>query len=1057
MSFIFGRRRSQSDVAADHAEDDARRPTQRHLKSLTKTRDDSNESGILHGLFRRRSESGLSPDASPSAQKSVQIRNSLTQLHTKDLPRRARDQEQSEQARRLSRDCSTPSTPRSPEIAAARTSHSEPKQPGNIHDYLEYRLDQLNPPYDDPSGGNAHLSPKSSLTKKEVKALLSGAPHFMLERGKHGRWYPQVIFPWDEHNPSIQRMLDRKPLPHASFTLCTLHGHLPVPDDWAVKGGVPIPLQDWRRTGAPKRATFDVGVFEVPNMLANNGKEPGTIGFRNFLELSIADVQQYTGPEEPCQSPSMQRVSSLPATEAFELMDHYNKPYSQCLSGAVFDRCKLIRDGPSAWKRIGIRDINMLYLVQRLDQLRQLRLDVLRNGSTITVLDVETPNELHSILHTHFLYPHPPPADLMPGHPHSLKSQIKTLATVLATPGAWIDFSLPEWRFRAGQILWEVPPHADGDCLDPSSYEAGTSKQPWINSGAERKWLLIQILLAAELLFRLDAFVRVGMLHDPHAGQIPPYELQHFDKLREGKVNWDLIFVRRFLDTLDISCGKVPSTLSPLDGSPVASTGKMTIKSRRFSLFDSISRRIYSTSNSDVLGPWEYQISSQHVRQQLEGLYVFAENIGWPNIDALRTAFQRLLKEDTNLFRPIINIDGSCKPEISSGTLFKMPLARQEMYNRSRSRRCVKLRSTHPDDQDLHAMENLGWISRSWLSGLVIPGEAISHLLIGTLLENTPDAIERLGPFVNLYGGFLFRGRSYWSKASIVGRVLSGLDGAQTCMGWVGSDVLPRDAFTLQPLEPGWFEIKMQKAMRSSSGKSRIKQGGKLALESTPLGTGDITASAFTLPVDPAASSPAATLTTTAPVVRLDMLTLSVRTPSKRGITISDQASLSFSLRAGDAITLLPTTISFPLKYNVRFVSAHECRPPLGFTSHHHDCSGADEDPPQTATSSWAPYKRLPGHPLHQSFPYRYIPFESVTQCLPPQKASLTPSSLPEVLVVDARGCRAKETFVRAWCASVGYHALIGRVGRTCIACCVREANAIEVMVVVRVGEGVRA
>jgi hypothetical protein len=81
--------------------------------------------------------------------------------------------------------------------------------------------------------------------------MLSGAPHFFLEKGNIAlmsfvvsldssaglgltpgelsfglaamsslrRWYPQVIFPWDEQNPVIQHMWDRKPLPHASFTL----------------------------------------------------------------------------------------------------------------------------------------------------------------------------------------------------------------------------------------------------------------------------------------------------------------------------------------------------------------------------------------------------------------------------------------------------------------------------------------------------------------------------------------------------------------------------------------------------------------------------------------------------------------------------------------------------------------------------------------------------------------------------------------------------------------------------------------------------------------------
>lgn len=939
---------------------------------------------------------------------------------------------------------SSTSSPRESPEPHSEEAHSEPKQPGNIQDYLDYRLEKAGLP-DDRADPNASSEHGPALTKKDVRALLSGAPHFMLERGKHGRWYPQVIFPWDEHNPSIQRMLDRKPLAHASFTLCTLHAHLPVPDDWAVKGGVPIPLQDWRRTGAFKRAAFDVGIFEVPNMLGNNGKEPGTIGFRNFLELSIADSLKYTGPEEPRQSPNMQRISTLPATEAFELMDQFNKPYSQCLSGTVFDRRKLIKDGPAGWKRIGVRDVNLRYLVQRLDQLRQLRLDVLRQGSTITILDVESPHELHNILHTHFLHPRPPPADVLPGHPQSLKSQIKTLATVLATPGAWIDFSLPEWRFRAGQILWEAPPHGDGDCVEPHDCSSGTSKQRWVNSGMERKWLLIQILLAAELLFRLDAFVRVGMLHDPHGGLVTAQELHHFDQLREGKVNWDLIFVRRFLDNLDITCDSTSSPNSPAGGGSASSSiDKSPTKARRFSLFDSITRRISSTQEADVRSAWDCHVSSPYVRQQLEGLYVFAENIGWPKVDALRSHFEKLWKSDKDLFNPSVNTDGLCGQGTGSEDVMKTGLVKNDMYSRSRCRRSVKLRSLSREDKDPHASEILGWVSRSWLSGLVTPGEAICHLLIGTLLENDAEAIERLGPTANLYGGFVYEGRSYWSKASIVGRVLSSLDGAKTCMGWVGSDVLPRDETTFEPLAEGWFEVPMQRVLRGP-GKSRIKQGGKLAMESTPLGMGDITADAFTLPVD----KPASASTTDVSLIKL---TLSIQSECKRGITACEQALLSFTLQSAKLPS--PTTASFPLKYNVRFISAHECRRPRGVAARRKDCSHPRDEQKQqeSATPDWSQFKRLPGHPLHRSFPYQHVSLDSLPQ-LPAPQASPALEGHPEVLVIDARGSREKETFARAWCASVGSHALIGRVGRTCVACCVREARAVDVPVVVRVSD----
>jgi len=908
------------------------------------------------------------------------------------------------------------SNPGSPEPPPA-VAHGEPKQPTNIQDALEYRLNSA-------CGGTADASarPKDGycFAKKDVKALLSGAPHFLLERGKHGRWYPQVIFPWDQHSPSIQRMLDRKILAHASFTLCTLHAHLPVPDDWAVKGGVPIQIRDWHRSGARKRAAFDVGVFEVPNMLANNGREPGTVGFRHFLEVPLSDSVRYTGPQEPRQAPNMQRVSSLPVTEAFELMDSYNKPYSQCRSGAVFDRRQLIREGPSAWKRIGVRDISLRVLAKRMDHLRQLRLDTLQDGSLTTILDVESPREMHNILHTHFLYPHPPPAELMPGHPQSMKSQIHTLATVLATPGAWIDFSMPEWRLRVGQVLYEAPPHRDGDCVESGTE---TSREPWINSGMERKWLLVQLLLAAELLFRLDAFVRVNMLHDPHDGVITAPELHYFDKLREGKVNWDLIVVRRFLDNLEITCGTPQSeSQSSTSNQAPSPTEKSPAKSRNFSLFDSISRRISSNTGPELRSAWQCRISSPHVRQQLEGLYIFAENIGWPNVDVIRSTFEQKLKDEENMFSS------------HEGRPTTLP-DKEDMYTRSLSRRCVQLHSSYPEDHDPHACEPLGWISRSLLSGLVIPGEPICHLLIGTLLENDAHAIEQLGPKANLYGGFVYKGRSYWSKASIIGRVLSSLEGAVTCMGWVGTEVLPRDATTNESLKSGWFEVRASD-VQCKSKRPRIKQLGKLAMESTPLGMGDITAESFTLPTDPPAGPSLG--------AQVDSLTLSITSPVRRGITVSDQAQISFSLhRSGEA----PTTVSFPLSYHVRFVSAHECRPPLGFTAHHQDCS-----PEQRRSKDWGKYKRLPGHPLHQSFHYRHISLDSLPHQSAPQAKSSSEKS-PEVLVVDARGSRSNETLVRAWCASTGCHAVIGRVGRTCVACCVREARALDVQVVVRVGD----
>ncbi|KAJ5965018.1 uncharacterized protein N7479_004894 [Penicillium vulpinum] len=920
--------------------------------------------------------------------------------------------------------------------------HTEPRQPQNIYDLLESRLDMADKLRDISYGANPGTPDDSILTTKEIKALLSGAPHFLLEKGKHGRWYPQVIFPWDEQNPVIQHMWDRKQLPHASFTLSTLHAHLPVPDDWAIKGGVPMQVHDWRRrTSAVNRATFDVGIFEVPNMLSNNGQEPGTVGFRHFLELPVADVVRYNGPEKPRTPAYLQQVSTMAAMAAFDIMEGYNKPYSQCQSGAVYDRHRLICEGPEAWKRIGVRDINLRALVQRLEYLRQHRHDMLRDGSTRTILDIESPREMHEILHTQFLYPRPPPTDIIESHPQSIKSQIKTLAIVLATPGAWINFSLPEWRFRAGQVLWEASVHGDGDCLDPDSSNQKVPRDVLIKSGMERKWFLIQMLLSAELLLRLDAFVRVDMLHDPHEHPLTLHELLQFEKLREGKLNWDLIVARRFLNSLHITCASPQPPPSPAGSRSRSQSIKSPEKSRRFPLLDSLTRR-NSSPVADLQSAWDCELSSTHVRLQLEGLYVFAENIGWPRLAELKATMEMKLGDPNNPVLPAVVVDDRWGREKISKELL---LAKEDMYTRNPCRRRVKLCSSGDPRS-----KTLGWISRSWLSGFVVPGEGISHLLMATLLENDADVLDQLGPIANLYGGFVYGGRSWWSKACVVGRVLSSSAGANTCMGWISSDMMPRDVNTRELFKRGWLELAVEEVPQMSS-RPRIKHGVKLAMESTPLGMGDITADAFTLPTDNPGPIPTST-------VKIEGLTLSVgdyKPPNGNGITPA-AASMSFSVKdahnAGE-----PTTVCFPLKYNVRFISAHECCPPLGVASRKSD---REKNETQQPTRPVSKYTRLPGHPLHKSYRYNYVSLESLSTTPAPRSTSSQgagATQAPGIMVIDARGSRDRETFARAWCAAVGCHAIISRSGGNrvacCVACSIRQARAIDAMVVVRVSD----
>lgn len=878
-----------------------------------------------------------------------------------------------------------------------------------------------------------------SLLEKDINALFSGAPYFLLERGKHRHWYPQVIFPWDEHDASIQKFLDRKPLPHSSHTLATLHAHLPIPDGWYVKGDTPVGLSDWRRTGAPKRATFDIGVFEVPNMLSMNGKEPGSVGFRYFLELPIADAVRYTGPPVPKKHPELQDLSKIPSTQAFAMMDHYNDPYFDCKDGTVHDRKKLLCEGPAAWKRIGLREINLKTMVNRLEKLRETRNRMLYGGGTDTILDIESERELYNVLFSKFL--HPPPRSMRLGdeNPHDLKSQINVLTTVLATPGAWLDFSLVEWRCRVGQVLWEAPPHLDGDCLGPSLTDDSGSK-PWVNSSLERKWLLIQLLLSGELLLRLDAIVRRGILQHTRGMDVSNLDVHTFDKLRTGKVNWDLVAVRRLFDSFDISL-RPPS----VDGNPAQDTQSQSPEKRRhLAFFENLSNKI-SNSKAGTESAWDCRLSPVHIQQQLTGLFVFAENVEWPDFDGFKRRLESKLKGESTTEIPSSSCEGPIQSTLTDDAEGK--LEEDSMYSRSTSRRLVVLGS---QKQANGTTNTTGWITRSWLSGFVLPGASINHILMAATLENDPEAMGCLGPVINLHGGFSYKGRSWWSKECIVGRVLAGLENSLSSMGWLSNPVVPYNASTSESLENRWYEV-LVKEPPPRSKRPRVRQGNTLAEQSTPLGVGEMTMGAFSLPADEQDTWPSSEIR----FKGLGFTPKSEEQPGRRQIIVSKETYASFDF--GQSASEPTTTISFPLTYNTRFIASHECRPPLGLASSRlHPLSSLVQNKDDTSLR----HSHLPGHPLHKIYKYRYVPIASLPETgapkRPPAGKDEVESSRHEVIIIDARGSHERETFARAWCASVGCHAIIGRVGRTCIACCIREAHALDVDVIIRVGDEVQ-
>ncbi|KAL2001042.1 hypothetical protein VTN02DRAFT_2318 [Thermoascus thermophilus] len=1016
------------------------------------TRDAANASGTrntLFGRFRRRSSGGENlrrPDVPEPARREEATRKADVPEQEK-VPRTAPVQipQPGPHHRHAHHHEHAVLSPESP-----KPSVGEPKQPTNLQDALENALEASQRRSD----AQMHMKEtdtrecgESLLTKEDLKHVFSGAPHFVLERGRNGLWYPQVIFPWDHHDPIIQDLWDRQPLSHESFTLSTLHAHLPVPDEWAIRGDTKVRVSDWRRKQGAKRATFDVGVFEVPNMLSMNGREPGCVGFGHFLELPVADVVKNKGPPVPRTSVDFQRLANLPAAEAYRIMEHLNDPYSECNQETVHDRHRLICDGPAAWKRIGVRDFRLKTVAERLEELQRFRDEILQEKKPITILDKESTRRLYDNLFTKFLYPPPHVGDQ--DNPYSLKVQVETLTRVLATKGAWFDFSLVEWRMRIGQILWEAPPHPDGDYLDPNACQDANQKL-LIDRGLERNWLLLQIVLAAELLLRLDAIVRVAILQQSKDLVISAQEINEFDKLRTGKVNWDLITVRRFLDHLTVKYSPSLPASPAGDHGPSPSSDRSTGRAGLLYRLGSLKLRdAGGTTAGEAAYAWDCILIPRRAQQQLEGLFVFAECLDWPDLDK----FKETMKSKLKIGGPVSYAASIYGSPVHNSPPPNLPqkIDRSEMYRKSPSRRLVLLRWPHGSDDDSPVPDVGGWMSRTWLSGLVLPGEVISHFLIATVLENDTQAMAKLGPLANLYGGFVYGGRSWWSKMCIVGRVLSSLNGSRGCMGWISSNVLPHDAVGGEPLGDTWVEVEVKDVPKTSK-KPRIRHGTKLALQSTPLGAGELSGETFSLPVD------APSKETVDIAFQSLVLSRTGELPSAKHSMVAGTAAVSFHIAASTP-TAPPTTISFPLAYNVQFISSHACRPPHGYATHCCSTFPTRIEAQQhklTAHSEHVAAVRLPGHPLHVCYKYRYVPLASLFASRAPPVSSSPSSgetSNPEpTWIVDARGSREKEAFARAWCAAVGTSAIIGRVGRTCLACCIREARAVDVGVVIRVG-----
>ncbi|KAI1156308.1 hypothetical protein F4825DRAFT_322750 [Nemania diffusa] len=927
----------------------------------------------------------------------------------------------------------------------------------------------------------------ATLKDAEIEKLFSGAPQFFARSQGHGSGapHPSVAFPLNEE-----------------LTIRDLTDHAQIEDDaWGCVTAIPRLIQrDPLSAPSPTfktRPHFNSRCRERPGMLSMQGLEKGTIGYQAALELSVADSlqeEQYGFHSLGSKAPVIieQRQRLLTSKDALRHLD----------------------------------DASIMEQLLKVEERYHKGLSLSRNR----------PQELYNDLFRKILYP--PTRVIDPKDPCGLAVQIHSLVKVLAASNAWIDFSRVEWRIRLGQVLWGFP--LDDEVSDGSSITDESNAQ---DRSEERYWLLLQILLACELLTRLDTITE-GEDFVTHV--LKQSDVHKFEKEANSSVRWSLILARSWLENITISKANASTSGSSTPkGWLTALTSKMNLKHDHMygaHFTDHTQHRHNATAE------YIYAIKGRYPERQVTGLLHFARKLRWPSLDTSG-----------------VNVSENAMA-LSEGTPINTPMSvgdtpRSSYFGGDRAsvNKGKLLGRRRKVDAALHAS---GWLSKSYISGLILPGEALPHFLMSTLVENDNDAIEILGPTANLCGGFVYNGKSFWSTACIIGRVLAAGKGSAECMGWISTDVIP------QKLDDGWVSItagSIRDDVTKIGRKARIWGKAAIERESSVLGDADpsdILPADFIIPheatypnrppsniriefksldLDASFSS----VNTTPSIAGLEPLNESDTTPRIRDYTASMAFSMSHDATDHDA------DLKFSLTNDVYFVTAHPCvassyvkylKSPSSPTIQQIDVGGHDFNGKPSSPA------HITGHPLHRFYTYtaihlidlltrpasttledlikgtpthersssvssrtsftsrpqRVLVIDCITGFAPPRSPdlpslsrvsslsssfALEPTNTPPIQLstpeLERRPSTARSSMsrfervdpppsatpeaniqlrtrrrqfgsdlavlVRAFCAEKGWHAIISRRRRSCLACAIREAGALGWRVVIRV------
>jgi hypothetical protein len=332
------------------------------------------------------------------------------------------------------------------------------------------------------------------------------------------------------------------------------------------------------------------------------------------------------------------------------------------------------------------------------------------------------------------------------------------------------------------------------------------------------------------------------------------------------------------------------------------------------------------------------------------------------------------------------------------------------------------LREQDPDEKPL---EDRSSDTMSYFTGVILPGVTLPWLVMNSLIDCDSDAGgNALASLTHMHpnSGFQYRSTTYWSAASIVGKVL-----APTCReigGWIGP---ARPAPDLSRIQIARIRQRKPKQYLTVSDTESMTE------RSDPLGP-------------PSDEYPVAEYQLLLPdldpdkivdTVRIEKLALKPVSAS----SVPDNMDKDKPLTYDAAVQFAIDGQSWPLRlsYDVSFIAACPCA-------------------------------RGP-HPLFFDYVYTAVKVDEILKIkdwggLNGNVSSIGAASSSggrtlvgeeeedareKVLAIEAFGVSDNEVLARAWCSHWGLSAVVADVDRTCMACAIREAYAACLNVVILV------